>query len=174
MQKRAQHSPSRWSGVFPAMITPMHRDESLDLPALQRHIETMLAAGVQGIVVLGSLGENLSLTPDEKLAVIDCAVPTVRGRVPLLAGVIETSTAAACRFAEAAARRGVDGLMLLPAMVYRADPRETLRHFRRVARATELPIVCYNNPLSYHVDITPSMFADLADEPRFVAIKESS
>ena len=92
----------------------------------------------------------------------------------MLTGVAEYSTALACRFAADAQKAGVDGLMVLPAMVYKSDPRETMAHFRAVAKATDAPILCYNNPVSYGVDITPAMFADLADEPRFVAIKESS
>src|SRR5205807_1218520 len=95
-------------------------------------------------------------------------------RVPVLTGVAECSTHQACRFAEEAKATGVDGLMVLPGMIYKSDPRETIAHFRAVAKATDLPILCYNNPVSYGVDITPAMFADLADEKRFVAIKESS
>jgi 4-hydroxy-tetrahydrodipicolinate synthase len=94
--------------------------------------------------------------------------------VPVLTGVAECTTAKACRFASDAREAGVDGLMVLPAMVYKSDPRETVAHFRKVAAATDLPVMVYNNPVSYHVDITPEMFVDLADEPRFVAIKESS
>src|SRR5262249_27469593 len=110
----------------------------------------------------------------EKLDVLRAAVESVGRRVPLLTGVAECSTALACRFAADAQKIGVDGLMVLPAMVYKSDPGETVAHFRAVARAADLPILCYNNPVSYGVDITPPMFADLADEPRFVAIKESS
>jgi len=88
--------------------------------------------------------------------------------------VAECSTAMACRFAADAQRIGVDGLMVLPAMVYKADPREAMAHFRSVAKASDLPIMVYNNPVAYHVDVTPEMFADIADEPKFVAIKESS
>lgn len=156
------------------MTTQFTRAQALDLPATARHIENMLQAGAHGIVMLGSLGENLGLSAAEKLAVIRMAVDTVAGRVPVVSGVIETNTAAACQHAAAAARAGAAGLMVLPAMVYRADARETMTHYRRVARATELPVICYNNPLAYQVDITPAMFAELADEPRFVAIKESS
>lgn len=163
-----------WAGVFPAITTHFHEDDSLDLPALGRHIDRLITAGVQGIIVLGTVGENNSLDPAEKRTIMQFAAETIRKRVPLLAGVAETTTAAACRFAVDAQKLGVDGLMVLPAMVYKSDPRETMAHFRAVARATDLPIMCYNNPVSYGVDITPMMFAELADEPRFVAIKESS
>src|SRR5262249_44976197 len=126
------------------------------------------------IIMLGTVGENCSLEPTEKLDVLRSAVRASRGRVPMLTGVAECSTALACRFAADSAKLGVDGLMVLPAMVYKSDARETLTHYRAVARATSLPIMCYNNPVSYGVDITPAMFAELADEPKFVAIKESS
>src|SRR5262249_23539233 len=122
----------------------------------------------------GTVGENCSLDYQEKLDVLRAAVRQVGRRVPVLTGVAECSTALACRFAADACKAGVDGLMVLPAMVYKSDPRETLTHFRAVARATDLPILCYNNPVSYGVDITPAQFAELADEPKVVAIKESS
>ncbi len=163
-----------WHGVFPAVTTQFHDDQSLDLAATSRHVETLLRAGVHGIIMLGTVGENGSLEYAEKLEVLRTAVRQVGSRVPVLAGVAECSTALACRFAAEARAAGADGLMVLPAMVYKSDPRETLIHFRAVAAATDLPILCYNNPVSYGVDITPPMFAELADEPKFVAIKESS
>jgi dihydrodipicolinate synthase/N-acetylneuraminate lyase len=124
--------------------------------------------------MLGTVGENCSLEYREKLAVLEAIVARVARRVPVLTGVAECSTTMACRYAADAQKLGLDGLMVLPAMVYKSDPRETIAHFRAVARSSELPIMCYNNPPSYGVDITPAMFAELADEPRFVAIKESS
>jgi 1-pyrroline-4-hydroxy-2-carboxylate deaminase len=163
-----------WRGVFPAATTEFHDDQSLDLPGTMKHLDAMLQAGVHGFIMLGTVGENCSLEPREKLDVLRATVEHVRGRVPVLAGVAECSTALACRFAVAAHKMGVDGLMVLPAMVYKSDPRETIAHFRAVARSADLPVLCYNNPVSYGVDITPAMFADLADEPRLVAIKESS
>lgn len=164
----------RWGGVFPALTTQFRRDQSLDLDATARHVDVMLGAGVQGVVMLGSLGENLALMPEEKRRVVRAALEVAKGHVPVIVGVIETSTAAACRFAREMEKQGANGLMLLPAMVYRADARETLAHYRAVAAATSLPIICYNNPLAYHVDITPAMFAELAEVRNLVAIKESS
>lgn len=163
-----------WRDVFPAMTTQFRRDESLDLEGTSRHIERMIASGSSGLVMLGSLGENATLTPEEKRRVVSAAIEVAAGRVPVIATVVETSTAAAKQFARDMERLGADGLMLLPAMIYRADPRETLLHYRDVARATQLPIICYNNPLAYHVDITPAMFAELAGVTNLVAIKESS
>jgi len=163
-----------WQGVFPALTTQFRGDESLDLPATLAHVEAMLEAGVDGLVLLGTVGENCSLEAVEKREILKAAVDQVAGRVPVLTGVAEYTTALACRFAADALKAGVDGLMVLPGMVYKSDPRETLAHFRSVARATELPIMAYNNPVSYGVDITPAMFAELADEPTIICIKESS
>jgi 4-hydroxy-tetrahydrodipicolinate synthase len=124
--------------------------------------------------MLGSLGENQALDPDEKRRVLAIAVETVGGRVPVLSGIAENSTEAASRYARDAERLGANGLMLLPAMVYKSDARETVAHFRTVAHATDLPIICYNNPLAYGVDLAPEQFEQLADEENLVAIKESS
>lgn len=164
----------QWQGVFPAVTTQFREDYSVDLEATGRHQDKLIQAGVHGIIMLGTVGENCSLEFGEKLDVLRAARDQVAGRVPLLTGVAECTTRQACRFAADAAKLGVDGLMVLPAMVYKSDSRETLAHFRAVAGATDLPILCYNNPVSYGVDITPSMFVELADEPKFVAIKESS
>ncbi len=170
----ATPSKSDWRGVFPAVLSQFRDDQALDLSATMRHVGALLEAGVSGVVMLGTLGENSSLEYSEKIELLRATVAHVGGRVPVLTGVAECSTALACRFAADAQRTGVDGLMLLPAMIYKSDARETLAHFRAVAAASPLPIMCYNNPVSYGVDITPAMFAELADEPRFVAIKESS
>jgi 4-hydroxy-tetrahydrodipicolinate synthase len=124
--------------------------------------------------MLGTVGENCSLEAEEKRQVLKLAVDAVKRRVPVLAGTAEYTTAAACKYAADAKAIGIDGLMVLPPMVYKSDPRETVAHFRAVARASDLPIMVYNNPLAYGVDITPEMFAELASEPTIVAIKESS
>ncbi|HEX9790191.1 MAG TPA: dihydrodipicolinate synthase family protein [Kiloniellales bacterium] len=163
-----------WQGVYPAVTTQFSADQSLDIEATVAHVEALVRAGVHGVVMLGTLGESTALTAAEKESILAATVKRVDGRVPVLTGVAECSTAMACRFAEVAQKAGVDGLMVLPAMVYKSDARETLAHYRAVAQATDLPIMCYNNPVSYSVDITPEMFAELADEPTLVAIKESS
>src|SRR5438270_6877214 len=163
-----------WKGVFPAVTTQFKADQSLDLAATTEHLGRLVDAGVDGLILLGTVGENCSLEYAEKLEVLRASLKYVDGRVPLLTGVAECSTALACRFAADAEQLGVDGLMVLPAMVYKSDPRETMAHFRAVARTSDLPILCYNNPVSYGVDITPEMFAQLAGEETLVAIKESS
>jgi 4-hydroxy-tetrahydrodipicolinate synthase len=163
-----------WKGVFPAITTQFHQDQSLDLPATAKHLETMIQAGIHGVVFLGSVGENTALEYEEKLTVLEEMKQVVRGRIPVLTGVAEYTTALACRFARDAEKIGMDGLMVLPAMVYKADARETLTHYRAVAGSTALPIMAYNNPVSYGVDISPKMFEELADVPNLVAVKESS
>ncbi len=163
-----------WRGVFPAAISHFHDDQSLDVDSTMRHVQAMVEAGIHGVIMLGTVGENCSLEYQEKLQVLRATVEQFGGRIPVLTGVAEYTTSLACRFAADAEKIGVDGLMVLPAMVYKSDSRETIAHFRAVARASGLPIMCYNNPVSYGVDITPAMFAELADEPTLVAIKESS
>ncbi|MSV27896.1 MAG: dihydrodipicolinate synthase family protein [Bryobacterales bacterium] len=163
-----------WNGVFPAATTQFFPDESIDLKATARHLDIMIKAGISGLVLLGSVGENTALEYDEKLTVLKAMIEAVAGRVPVLTGVAETTTRLACRFANDADKLGVDGLMVLPAMIYKSDSREALAHFRTVARSTRLPIMIYNNPPAYYVDVTPAMFGDLAAEPNIVCIKESS
>ena len=163
-----------WRGVYPAVTTQFRPDFSVDIPATLQHVDALLAAGVHGLIMLGSVGENTTLEFGEKREVLQATVAHVKGRVPVLTGVAETTTHLACRFAQEARQSRVDGLMVLPAMIYKADGREAMAHFRSVAAATPLPIMVYNNPVAYHVDLTPAMFAELADVKTLVAIKESS
>jgi 4-hydroxy-tetrahydrodipicolinate synthase len=166
---------SNWKGVFPAVTTPFHSDLRLDLNFLERHLEVLLDSGVTGFVLMGSLGENLALTWDEKFEILKTTLRVAAGKVPVLTGVAETSTAQAALYTQKCAELGVDGIMLMPAMVYKADPDEALAHYRTVAKATDLPILIYNNPIAYHVDLTPPMLEILCNESdRFVAIKESA
>lgn len=163
-----------WKGVFPAALTHFHPDLSLDLAATTTHIQAMLDAGVHGLVLLGTCGENNSLEPEEKLAVLEAGVKAAKGRVPVLTGVSELTTARATAFARKAAALGADGLMVLPAMAYKADRREVVHHFRAVAEAVDLPIMVYNNPVSYKVDIDVETLKLLAAIPNIVCVKESS
>ncbi|MFO0809141.1 MAG: dihydrodipicolinate synthase family protein [Gemmataceae bacterium] len=164
----------QWRGVFPAVTTQFRRDQSLDLDATARHITALIDSGVTGLVMCGSLGENQALDPDEKRRVVEMTVKTAGGRVPVLSGVAEMSTAAACRYVRDCEKLGAAGFMVMPAMVYKADTREALHHFRTVAAATGLPWMLYNNPVGYTVDVAPSQFAELADIKNLIAIKESS
>ena len=164
-----------WQGVFPAITTQMHKDGSPDLAATAHHAEVLIKSGISGLVFLGSLGENQSLTAEEKRGVMQAMIEAVAGRVPVLSGVAESSCLEACRYVKDCEKLGADGFMLMPPMIYKTpDTRESLAHFRTVAKATGLPIMIYNNPISYGHDITPELFAELADQKNFVALKESS
>jgi 4-hydroxy-tetrahydrodipicolinate synthase len=163
-----------WKGVFPAITTQFAPDQSLDLPATAKHLGGLIEAGIHGVVLLGTVGENTALTYEEKLSVLREMKKTAAGRIPVMTGVAEYTTALACRYARDAENAGIDGLMVLPGMVYKSDARETLAHFRAVARSTGLPIMIYNNPVSYGVDVPPEGFQELAGETNIVAIKESS
>lgn len=163
-----------WRGVFPAATTQFAEDGSVDLAATGRQLEDMIAAGIDGLILLGSVGENTVLDAHEKLAVIRLAKEVARGRIPVLSGVAENSTRAACRYAAECEETGLDGLMVLPAMVYNADTREAVAHFKAVADATRLPIMIYNNPAGYRVDLKPDDYKLLADYENLVCIKESS
>jgi len=164
-----------WSGVFPAITTQLHKDGSLDLEGTAAHVDVLIRSGVSGLVFLGSLGENQSMTAVEKREVMEAMLGVVGGRVKVLSGVAESSLAEAVRYTRDLEKLGVDGVMLMPPMIYKSpDPAESLHHFRSVARSTGLPIMIYNNPISYGHDITPELFAKLASEKNFVALKESS
>lgn len=163
-----------WEGVWPAVTTKFNADFSIDRAWTGKNIEAQIAAGVDGIIVCGSLGEASTLSLDEKLEVLDIAVDAAKGRVPVLLTIAENSTLDGCRQAETGIRHGAAGYMVLPGLRYVSDRRETLNHYRVIASASALPIMVYNNPLAYGVDVTPEMFAELADDNKFVAIKESA
>ncbi len=163
-----------WQGVFPAVTTQFHPDQSLDLDATARHLEALLASGITGLIMCGSLGENQALDPQEKRRVVALAVDLAKGKVPVLGGVAETSTRAACAYVHDCEQVGADGFMIMPAMVYRADTREALAYFKTVAAATRLPWMLYNNPISYPLDITPTLLQELTAVKNLVAVKESS
>lgn len=162
-----------WTGVFPAVTTKFNADESLDIAGTVNHIKWQLECGADGIIVCGSLGEASTLTADEKITILKAA-KEVAGNKPVLLTVAEDSTRAAAALAQAAHAAGADGIMLLPAMRYVSDERETINHYQRVADASPLPIMIYNNPIAYGVNITPEMYVEMAKEPKYVAIKESS
>ena len=170
----AQPLSCTWQGVFPAATTQYDANSQIDLPATQGVQAALVRDGVHGMVLLGTVGENNSLTAAEKRAVLEAAKDAVGGKVPLIAGVSELTTTAAVEYARDAERIGIDGLMVLPAMVYVPTPAELAHHFRTVARATSLPIMLYNNPPAYRVNIDKATLADLAEERNIVALKESA
>jgi 1-pyrroline-4-hydroxy-2-carboxylate deaminase len=163
-----------WEGVFPAVTTQFRDDLGLDIEATRRVMEALIRDGVSGLIVCGTVGENTALTRAEKVAVMEAAKDVARGRVPVIAGVAEFTTAFACEVAREAARVGIDGVMVMPALVYSAKPHETAAHFRGVAAATDLPVMVYNNPPIYKNDVTPDILASLADCDTIVCFKESS
>ena len=163
-----------WQGVYPAVTTQFHADESLDLASTQRLIAEQVDDGVDGIVALGTCGENASLSAEEKQSVLAALREAVGSRAPLLTGVAETTTAGALRFVRAAEKARVDGFMVLPALTYSSQPNETVHHLRAVAAATTLPCMIYNNPNAYHVDITVELLAELAPVRNITAVKEAS
>jgi 4-hydroxy-tetrahydrodipicolinate synthase len=163
-----------WRGVFPAITTQFHGDCSLNIEGTARHLEHMIQAGIHGVVLLGTVGENTALEYEEKLTVVREMLAVARGRIPVLSGVAEYTTALGCRYARDVEKLGIGGLMVLPGMVYKSDERESIQHFRTIAGATGLPIMIYNNPVSYGVDVPPEAFLKLADVANIVAIKESS
>lgn len=164
----------QWKGVFPAVTTKFKPDYTLDEDALRAGLERLIANGVSGVVMMGMVGENAQLSPEEKLTVLRIAKETVNGRVPIISGVAETSTQKAVAFAQQAERLGVDGLMLFPGLTYKSDVRETIEFNKAVARASRLEILLYNNPRGYGVDLTPDTVEQLLAEPTIVAIKEES
>jgi len=167
-------SKTLWQGVYPAATTQFTESLAIDHDATQRVQTALVDDGVDGLIVLGTCGENNSLEADEKLAVLKGAVEAVGNRVPLVAGVSEFTTDRAVRYAQAAEAIGIDALMLLPAMVYVPNLDELYTHFRTVAEATSLPIMLYNNPPAYRVNVDFDTLARLEEVPNIVAIKESA
>ena len=166
-------SNPRWQGIFPAITTKFHADESIDAEGTAKHIDFQIRNGIHGIVTCGSLGEASTLTLEEKLEVTAIAIKAAAGRIPVLANVSETSTREALRFIAGANKLGVDGYMVMPSVIYVADSREAILNVRTMAEAAQKPIMVYNNPIAYRVDLKPEDMAELADCKWVVAIKES-
>lgn len=164
----------QWQGVFPAVTTKLKPDFSLDVEAIRAGLERLIANGVSGVVMMGMVGENAQLSPEEKLTVLRTAKEVINGRVPIISGLAETSTEKAVAFAKEAAKIGVDGLMVFPGLTYKSDVRETITFYKTVAQASDLSILLYNNPRGYGVDLTPDVVEQLLEEPTIVAIKEES
>jgi 1-pyrroline-4-hydroxy-2-carboxylate deaminase len=163
-----------WEGVFPAVTTQFKPNLDLDIDATAKVMDGLIRDGVSGLIVCGTVGENTSLSRAEKVAVMEAAKDVSRGRVPVIAGVAEFTTAFASEVAKEAERVGLDGVMVMPALVYSSKPHETAAHFRGVAKATSLPIMVYNNPPIYKNDVTPEILASLVDCETVVCFKESS
>jgi 4-hydroxy-tetrahydrodipicolinate synthase len=163
-----------WSGVFPAATTQFKPDLSIDYEATQRVQDALIKDGVDGLIIMGTVGEGNSLDADEKRRMITATVEAARGRVPAIVGVSEMTTPRAAMLARDAEKLGANGLMVLPAMVYVPQEEELITHFRTVAEATALPIMLYNNPPAYRVNISFETLRRLSPLSNIVCIKESS
>lgn len=163
-----------WNGVFPAVTTKFTEDDSLDMTSFLRNINAQLDAGVDGIILGGTLGEASVLEEDEKDQLLTATVEAVSGKVPVIMNVAEQSTKRAVRAAKNAEGLGANGLMMLPPMRYAASDRETVAYFKEVAKATTLPIMVYNNPVDYKTLVSLDMFEELAAFDNIQSVKEST
>lgn len=163
-----------WSGVFPAVSTQFKKDFSLDQENTKKVIEGLIRDGVSGLVVCGTVGENTSLSLQEKLTIVEIAKDAAKGKVPVISGVAEFTSENAIKVAKEVERIGADGIMLMPALVYSSKPFETAHHFRTVSKATSLPMMVYNNPPVYKNDVNADILISLADCENVVCFKDSS
>jgi dihydrodipicolinate synthase/N-acetylneuraminate lyase len=163
-----------WNGVFPALTTKFTPQDSIDLSMFGTNLQAQIEAGINGAIIGGSLGEASTLTLDEKEALVKFAVEKAGRRIPVLLNIAEGSTREAIKQAALAEKWGAAGLMLLPPMRYKSDHRETVTFFKAVAAATDLPIMIYNNPVDYKIDVTLHMFEELITMPNIEAVKEST
>jgi 4-hydroxy-tetrahydrodipicolinate synthase len=174
IQKMEDKLMQKWRGVFPAVTTKLAEDGQIDLVALKASINRLIENGVSGIIVLPMLGENASMTMAERESVIRAAVEAARGRVPVLSGLAEVTLANARANARSYQDFGAQGLMVFPSLGYKTDPRETAEWYRGIASASSLPIMIYNNPIAYGVDVTCDVLRNLVDVPQIVCIKEET
>ncbi|MES2772791.1 MAG: dihydrodipicolinate synthase family protein [Bacteroidota bacterium] len=163
-----------WQGVYPALLTPFKADDTIDFDLFKLNLDAQLDAGVDGIVMGGSLGEASTLLNREKWELLRFSKQAMNRPVPAIVNIAEQSTRAAIEAAGEAEANGADGLMLLPPMRYKADDHETVTYFKAIAAATSLPIMIYNNPYDYKIEVTLDMFEELSAIPSIQAIKEST
>jgi 4-hydroxy-tetrahydrodipicolinate synthase len=163
-----------WNGVFPATTTKLKPDGSVDINATQAGLDRLITSGVSGVIVLPMLGENASLTQSERDRVVTAAKEVVAGRVPLLSGLAQLSTDDAVQAAKNYQRLGAEGMMVFPSLAYRTDRRETIAWYKAIAAASDLPIMIYNNPIAYRVDVDVETLKSLSDIAKIVAIKEET
>jgi len=171
--KNRENMKPTWTGIYPAVTTKFKENGELDIPAFIKNIDFQIESGVSGIIIGGSLGESSTLYPEEKLALVE-ALQSKRDKVPVIMNIAESSTTRAVEAARQAEANGADGLMLLPPLLYKADADETVEYFKAVASSTQLPILLYNNPVDYKIEITIPMFEALAGTPNIEAVKEST
>lgn len=163
-----------WKGVFPALLTPFDANDQLDLEIYEINLKAQVDAGVSGIIIGGSLGEASTITIEEKESLVKFSVKYLEGKLPVIMNIAEGSTKEAVRQAKLAKEWGASGLMLLPPMRYKSDDKETVTFFKTVAASMDLPVMIYNNPVDYKIEVTLDMFAELAEVPNINALKEST
>ena len=163
-----------WKGVFPALTTKFTASDELDLPLFEKNLQAQLAAGVKGVILSGTLGEASVLTTEEKEVLVKFAIEKVSGKVPVIINIAEGSTKEALKQAALAKAWGALGLMLLPPMRYKSDHRETVTYFKTIADSTDLPVMIYNNPVDYKIEVTLDMFDELQACTNIGAVKEST
>jgi 4-hydroxy-tetrahydrodipicolinate synthase len=164
----------QWKGVFPALLTPFDANDQVDLAMYDKNLDAQVEAGIHGIIIGGSLGEASTLSLEEKELLVRVSVKKLAGKLPVIMNIAEGSTKEAIQQAILAKEWGADGIMLLPPMRYKADDREVVDFFKAVAANTDLPIMIYNNPVDYKIDVTLDMFEELSAIPHINAIKEST
>jgi 1-pyrroline-4-hydroxy-2-carboxylate deaminase len=164
----------QWSGVFPALTTKFTSDDKLDFPLFDKNLKAQLDAGVEGVILGGTLGEASVLSNEEKFDLVKFTVEKVAGKVPVVMNIAEGSTREAVKLAAEAEKCGAKGLMMLPPMRYKSDHRETVAYFKAVAESSSLPIMIYNNPIDYKIEVTLDMFGELASNKNIQAVKEST
>ncbi|HFK5586892.1 TPA: dihydrodipicolinate synthase family protein [Elizabethkingia anophelis] len=163
-----------WEGIYPAVLTPFTKDGEIDFDMFAKNTEAQIKAGVNGIILAGTLGEASALETEEKFELLKFAKAITDGRIPVILNLSENTTRSAVNYAKKAKELGADGLMLLPPMRYKADNREVVEYFKAVASATDLPILIYNNPVDYGIHVTLDMFDELINYPTIQAVKEST
>jgi 4-hydroxy-tetrahydrodipicolinate synthase len=163
-----------WEGVFPAMLTPFTADDRLDFTMFEKNVNAQLEAGIEGVILAGSLGEGSTLDSEEKNQLLIYAIEILKGRIPAVLTIAEQTTKVAVKLAQDAEKNGANGLMILPPMRYKADDRETVEYFETIAANTSLPIMVYNNPVDYKIEVTLDMFEQLAKHPTIEAVKDST
>ena len=164
----------QWKGVFPALTTKFTSDDRLDFDLFEKNLKAQLSAGVDGVILGGTLGESSVLNNEEKFELVKFTVDKVAGKVPVVMNIAEGSTREAVKLAAEAEKCGAKGLMMLPPMRYKSDHRETVAFYHAVADSTSLPIMVYNNPVDYKIEVTLDMFAELAIKQNIQAVKEST
>lgn len=164
----------KWEGVMPAVTTKFTKEDTLDLEMFETNIQAQLEAGVSAIILGGTLGEASTLTDEEKKILIQETVRIVSGKIPVIINIAEQTTKGAIEAANKAKKYGASGLMMLPPMRYKANDFETVTYFKEVAKSTDLPIMIYNNPVDYGIEVTLDMFEELLTMPNIQAVKEST